>query len=90
MSRSYPNLLRFDLGPEEIFNLTEEIIKETNVRLDRILQIPPKERTFQNTIKALEDADGYIQAKCSNCYFPSYVSINKALVFFDQAFLFSN
>jgi thimet oligopeptidase len=41
------------------------------------LHISPKDRTFENTVKAIEDTDGLWQTKISICSFPAHVSTDK-------------
>jgi len=74
---SYPNKLRFDLGPKEIKELSEEIQARSKKALDHIVSIPAKERTFANTVQALSFVDSDSSADASCVFFPGYVAVSK-------------
>ncbi len=53
-SHKYPNELRFDLSAAQISELCTSIIEKSKKELDNISSIPDGERTFANTVKALD------------------------------------
>ena len=48
--------LRFDYTPQEISSLEAQAAKELDVNLNFLVNIPAKERDFNNTVLALESA----------------------------------
>jgi len=77
--RKYPNELRWDLSVEAIQKKTAEIMEQSKKTLDEIAAIPAKDRTFRNTIHALDTESGVFTTECSSCTFPAHVSPSKEI-----------
>jgi len=74
---NYPNRLRFDLGPQEIGQLADEIITNSKKILDDITTIPANQRTFKNTVRPMDEYDIYFSTLSSSATFPKDVSTSK-------------
>ena len=57
MSAPKTNRIKFDLNPEQIHQLTKEIIEASTKVQDAVAAIPDGEHTFENTVLALADDD---------------------------------
>lgn len=75
--KKYLNELRF-LTPEEIAALAEKIIADSTKVQDAVAALQDGEHTFANTVKALANDELISDTLAANCYFPSYVSTDKA------------
>ncbi|MBU1105582.1 MAG: Zn-dependent oligopeptidase [Candidatus Riflebacteria bacterium] len=53
---AWPDVPRFDFTMESITNIGSEAIKICNDKLNILVRIPAKERTFENTVQAFENA----------------------------------
>lgn len=62
--------LKLDLTAKGISDYADETIKLSKKLLDDIVIVKPTERTFLNTIKALDIAYGIIKPMVSSCTFP--------------------
>lgn len=77
--KAYPNRLRFDLGVNEITELGNQLMVNIKTALDNVVKIPSKERTFENTVRALAYIDGDYNSDWSCVYFPAHVSADKGI-----------
>lgn len=72
------NCLVFNLTADEIKAMTDKIIADAKATHDKIATIPKGSHTWENTVKALEDASALFSTLSANVTFPSSVSPDKA------------
>lgn len=72
-------LIRFDFVKGEINGLCDQIIKNYEVDLDKIIAIKKSERTFENTFLAFERVSSNFSAKFYEISFVTAVSTNSEL-----------
>src|SRR3989344_7097508 len=64
-------------GPEEIKKVAQEVVSVKRTRYQEIKKIPAKGRTFENTVKAIEDIRAETMTKIDVIDFLMNVSPNK-------------
>lgn len=68
MSVRPENQLRWDLGPEQIQQLADELMGNTKKVYDRVGELDLEAVTMENTLKALADVEvEYTGERCSSC-----------------------
>eukprot|EP01112_Ceratiomyxa_fruticulosa_P019252 TRINITY_DN6277_c0_g1_i3.p1 TRINITY_DN6277_c0_g1~~TRINITY_DN6277_c0_g1_i3.p1 ORF type:complete len:752 (+),score=161.54 TRINITY_DN6277_c0_g1_i3:2123-4378(+) len=75
----FVNRLRFDLTPESLTALCDELIANARRVYDDIAAIPEGKQTWENTFQKIADEDADFDTLSSNCEFPSSVSTSKEL-----------
>ena len=73
----YNNALRFDLSPDAILGLADEIMRFSTKVMDKVALIPLGGNTFENTIQPLLDNDYFTNALSNIVTFVAYVSVDK-------------
>ena len=69
----------FQLESEQILNHVKKSISENETELDKIIKIKASERTFKNTIEALQISQGTLFNQCNPLCFLSLVSPRKEI-----------
>lgn len=72
-------LIPYDFKPGEMTKQCEELIAEAKKKLDDVVAIKKEDRTFANTVVAIENTLVDLDVKSTPAQFVAYVSTNKEL-----------
>lgn len=72
-------VIRYEYKPQEITQICESEIKNTDQRIADMLKIPDKEKNFENTVEAFEQITADLSENTTPATFMNYVSLNKDL-----------